>query len=317
MSTTAVKRNEAVRASKRFSRRQFLARAAATSTTVALTSGLELSAATPPTPPIVVFSKVYQELKLNFDDAASMTAEAELDGVDCPVRPGGEILPERATEELPKYHEKLRQNNLQMPLLTTAITSVATPYAESLLRTAKKLGIQYYRLGFIERQTDNKKQVTEVRSQLKELAAFNKELGLTGLLQNHSPAGHTTYLGADLTELSEVVADSDPARIGIAFDIAHALVVHGNDWRLHFERLKSHFRIAYIKDVALPREWVPFGQGAVGGSGYFKVLKTLGYQRPISLHIEFDWGKQAGKTRAALVQTLRDSRRVLKTWLAG
>ena len=98
-------------------------------------------------PPIVVFSKVYQELKLNFEDAASNTAEAGLDGIDCPVRPSGEILPERAGEDLPRFVEILRRNNLQLPLLTTAITSTSSPHAEAILRSAKKLGVLFYRLG--------------------------------------------------------------------------------------------------------------------------------------------------------------------------
>src|SRR6266478_2433332 len=92
-------------------------------------------------PPVVVFSKVYQTLNLSFAEAAAVTAEAGLDGVDCPVRPGGEIAPERAREELPRYAEALRRRNLELPLLTTAITSVASPQAEETLRTAKKLGV--------------------------------------------------------------------------------------------------------------------------------------------------------------------------------
>ena len=44
-------------------------------------------------PPLTVFSKVYQELKLSFEQAAALTADGGLDGIDCPVRGGGEIPP--------------------------------------------------------------------------------------------------------------------------------------------------------------------------------------------------------------------------------
>src|ERR1044071_5742478 len=57
--------------------------------------------------PIAVFSKIYQELKLGFEDAAAVTAAAGLDGIDCPVRAGGEILPQNAAEQLPQYAEIL------------------------------------------------------------------------------------------------------------------------------------------------------------------------------------------------------------------
>ena len=268
-------------------------------------------------PPIVVFSKVYQTLKLDFDAAAALTAEAGLDGIDCPVRPGGEILPERVTEDLPRYAEALRRRKLHMPLLTTAITSVSSSRAEEIVRTAKKQGTQFYRLGFIERQPDALagKQVREIKAQLKDLAALNKEVGIGAIVQNHSPAGRS-YMGGDLSDLYEIVKGFDPAQIGVAFDIGHALVVHGDDWRHHFDRLKSHLKVAYVKDVTRSGHWVPFGEGDVASTGYFNLLKQMGYHAPVSLHIEYDWtGGGKSKTRAGLVKALQESSRTLKRWL--
>jgi sugar phosphate isomerase/epimerase len=305
----------------RLSRRDFVARTLAASSSVALCGGsaLPVLAVGASASPIVVFSKVYQELKLSFDDAAAVTAEAGIDGIDCPVRPGGEVLPEQVTSELPRYAAALKKRGLQLPLLTTAITSVSSPCAEEILHTAKKLGVQYYRVGFITKQPDAPpgKQVNEFRAHLRELAALNKQVGIGAIVQNHSPAGQT-YVGGDLTELYEIVKDFDPAQVGVAFDIGHALVVHGDGWRQHFEKLKSHLKIAYVKDVKRGGRWVPFGQGDIGSTGYFKLLRHMSYQAPVSLHIEFDWtdGGKA-KTRAALVKAMQDSSRVLRRWLSA
>src|SRR6266849_3359794 len=137
------------------SRRSFLLKtAAASAAALCRPAFLSSLAAEKLAPPIAVFSKVYQTLKLDFEDAAALTAEAGLDGIDCPVRPGGEISPERAAEDLPRYAAALRQRSLQLPLLTTAITGVSSPHTEDILRAAKKLGVQFYRLGFTERQSD-------------------------------------------------------------------------------------------------------------------------------------------------------------------
>src|SRR5215469_18855257 len=106
------------------SRRHFIARALVASCAAPFSSACSGLSAQWVTPPIVVFSKVYQELKLDYDEAAAVTAEAGLNGVDCPVRPDGEITPERATEEMPRYVAALAKRGLQMPLITTAITSV-------------------------------------------------------------------------------------------------------------------------------------------------------------------------------------------------
>ena len=123
-------------------------------------------------PPVAVFSKVYQELKLTFEQSAEVTAEAGLDGIDCTVRAGGEVLPERAAEDMARYAEALRKNKVRMLLLTTGITGVSSPYAETILRTAKNLGVSYYRLGYWSHQAriSSEALVRTIRAQLKDLA---------------------------------------------------------------------------------------------------------------------------------------------------
>ena len=140
----------------RLSRRDFIARTVAASSTTALLGGgaLRSFAAEASAPPIVVFSKVYQELKLDFDEAAAVTAEAGIDGIDCPVRPGGEILPAHVAQQLPEYAAALKKRSLQVPLLTTGITGISSPGTEVILRTAKQVGVQFYRLGFVLRKPE-------------------------------------------------------------------------------------------------------------------------------------------------------------------
>jgi sugar phosphate isomerase/epimerase len=305
-----------------FSRRQFLAhtiRATAALASVGSLSVGSLAAQSAPALklPIVIFTKVYQPLKLSFEDSASLTAEAGLNGVDSPVRPGGEILPERASQDLSRYVEALQKHKLTLPLLTTAITDPSSPHAEEILRAAKKAGAQFYRTGFIDRTADQpaKKQITEVRSKLKDLAAMNKQIGIGAIFQNHSPAGRT-YLGGDLNELADIVADFDPNEIGVAFDIGHALKVHREAWREHFEKLKSHLKIVYIKDVNRQGAWVRFGEGEIGNVGYFKLLREIGYNAPVGMHIEFDWSnKGKNQTREVLLKALKESSTVLRGWL--
>lgn len=302
------------------SRRDFLVRTGVASAGLAFggQGGILCQGAEPSAVPIVVFTKVYQPLKLSFAQAAALTAEAGLDGVDSPVRPDGEVLPERAAEDLPAYVETLQKQGLRMPLLTTAIIGPATPHTESLLRTAKKLGVGHYRLGFMDRVKNGawEKQLREIKAQFRELAALNKEIGIGAVMQNHSPSGRT-YVGGDLDELWEVVSEFDPAQIGVAFDIGHALIVHGDGWRSRFEKLKSHLRTVYIKDAKRVGRWVRFGEGDIGGTGYFKLLKQIGYHAPISMHIEYDWlPKGEPETRSGLLKVLQENLRVLKGWLA-
>ena len=55
--------------------------------------------------PLIVFNKPFQ--KLNFEDTADVIAEVGWSGLECPVRAGGQILPENVEEELPLLVEEI------------------------------------------------------------------------------------------------------------------------------------------------------------------------------------------------------------------
>jgi sugar phosphate isomerase/epimerase len=270
-------------------------------------------------PPVAIFSKVYQEVPLDFDQSAEVTAEAGLDGVDCTVRDGGEISPAAAAQQMPRYAEALRRRGTGLLLLTTGIRGVASPHAAEILRTAKALGVRYYRLGYWSHRPGRSAAslLAEIAPSLKDLAAMNRELGLCGVYQNHSAGEDRSRrtAGCDLAELYAMVKDLDPDQIGVAFDLGHAILEHGDQWREHFQRLKPHLRVAYVKDVRPGAGFVPFGQGEFGRSGFFHLLAGMHYRAPLSLHIEFHWAARGEKSRPALVRALQESRRVLGQWL--
>jgi len=216
------------RSGAQLSRRDFLSQTGLGAAALCLGQGHASFAAGPNQIPIVLFSKAYQPLKLSFSEATRLTAEAGLAGIDPPVRPDGEILPEHVAEELPAYAAALGKAGLAIPLLTTAITGLATPQTEAVLRTARRVGVKFYRLGFMDRASGDQwpKQLRELRARLTDLAQLNQEIGIGAVIQNHSPSGRT-YVGGNVDELAEIVSGFDPSQIGVAFDIAHALKVHG------------------------------------------------------------------------------------------
>lgn len=266
-------------------------------------------------PPLAVFSKVYQEVKLSFEQSAEITAAAGLDGIDCAVRAGGEVLPEKAADDMPRYSELLQKRGAKMLLITTGIIGVSSPNAETILRTAKKLGISHYRIGYWKHTTgaDPKKLIDEVRSQLKDLAAMNRDVGICAMLQNHSQGkSKTGYAGGDLNEMHQIMEGMNPEHMGIAFDAGHALLTHGDEWPRHFEALKPWIKIAYVKDAKRGEEFVPFGKGEVNWPQYFGWLRQMNYRAPLSVHIEYEWSP---KDRDTLLKNLADCRRAVSQWL--
>jgi len=299
--------------SSRPSRRTFLASTAAAAAGVWALPGSTARAAEKPRYPILGFSKPFQNL--SFDQTADTVAQIGWDGIECPVRPGGQIEPERAAEELPKLIEELAKRGKTLGLLTTSITSPSQPHAESLLRLAAKLGIKRYRLGFVHYEPDRPipAQLAKLQAQLADLAKLNLELGLQAGFQNHSGA---TNVGAPAWDIWTVIKDLDPRAIGVCFDIGHATLEGGLSWPIDARLLAPRFSAVFVKDFHWQKrdgrwqaEWTPLGQGMVDRQ-FFTWLKTTDFAGPIVQHHEYDHGQGA-----PMIAKMRQDLAVLREWL--
>lgn len=286
---------------KNLSRRNFLVGAAAGAALAGIVPlPLPAQPAAARKRPLVVFSKAFQHL--NFDDTADLVAEVGWDGIECPVRKGGQVLPERVEEDLPKMVEALKKRGKVLAIATTDVRGV-TPLNEKVLRTAAKLGIRLYRLSYwrydLSRPIPD--QLNEIKAQLKDLVAMNKQIGVCGGIQNHSGTG---YVGGPVWDIHELIKDFDPAHLGVFFDIAHATVEGGYAWQAHAKLMEPRFKSIYLKDFFWQKgaknwaaKWCPFGQGMVNRA-FVEQLKTTPFAGPISHHVEFEIGKGAGMKAA-------------------
>ncbi|MDP1590743.1 MAG: hypothetical protein Q8M07_23515, partial [Prosthecobacter sp.] len=89
---------------------------------------------------------------LGYDDIAGLAAEMGVDGIEAPIRPkAGHITPEQVVDELPKFVEALKKQNLEMMIMTSGINEVsAEQRTEEVLRTAAKLGVKRFRMNYFK-----------------------------------------------------------------------------------------------------------------------------------------------------------------------
>src|SRR5438874_1157515 len=92
---------------------------------------------------VAIFSK--HLLFLKGDALPAGAAEIGFDGIDLAVRKGGHVEPERVREDLPKLVAAIRRHGMEVPMLTTDIADIETPYAEDILKSMSELGIHHYR----------------------------------------------------------------------------------------------------------------------------------------------------------------------------
>ncbi|MSU50064.1 MAG: sugar phosphate isomerase/epimerase [Opitutus sp.] len=245
-----------------------------------------------PAPTVIhVFSKPLHWM--SYADTAAMVKAAGYGGIDYTVRAAqGHVLPERVQEDLPRAIDAAHAAGLKVELITTKITSVRDQHAETVLKTAAKLGVKCYRTGNFN--YDAKLGVTgtheKLRPGLKELAALNASLGIHGAIQNH--AG--TRVGSALWDLHALLRDIDPRGLGVQYDIRHAVVEGGQSWPVALKLLAPWIRCTDMKDFKWEQapgkatiENVPIGEGVVPFDAYFKLVRELQIAGPMSVHLEY------------------------------
>lgn len=287
-------------------------------------SGLALSAPlmaaeTPKASPrntVCFFTKHLQGL--SYDDIASLGAEAGFNGVEAPIRPKGHIEPEKVVDELPKFIEALKKQNLEMTVMTSGINEVsAEQRTEEVLRTAAKLGVKRFRMNYYKYDLKQPiwDQLQAVRPKIKDLVALCKEIGIQPLFQNHSGKD---YFGAPVWDIFSIMREYPAQDFSFAFDILHATCEGGKSWPLEFNLVKDHIGAAYFKDYKWEgRKLVtcPLGEGQVDPA-YGQMLMKSGYSGPISLHLEYLEGNPKD---AAVLKSFREAHvrdfATLKGWL--
>ncbi|MEM9352323.1 MAG: sugar phosphate isomerase/epimerase family protein [Planctomycetota bacterium] len=259
---------------------------------------------------ICAFEKFLQDL--SFDELADTIQSLGFSGIEATVRNKGHIQPERVEEELPKMVEALQQRGLEVTIMTSDVLSPDQPLTEKVLRTAASLGIKRYRMGFYF--YDLKKPVMEqldaIRPAVKELAAMNREIGVSALYQNHSDA---KFVGATLWDLHRLLEGVSPDEIACAFDIRHTTIEAGLAWPILYDIMKPHIGALFVKDFqwkGKKAQHVPLGTGRVNPD-FFKTVQQDGFNKPISLHVEYlkKEGTQAN------IDALRRDMAVLQDWL--
>lgn len=263
--------------------------------------------------PICVFTKPFNSL--TFEQLAEKVAALGFDGIEAPVRAGGHIEPADVPDRLPELIQALSARQLRMTVMTTDINDPRDPLTETVLRTAAGLGVRHYRMKYF-RYDESKSitgQIDEWKAQLTDLAAMNKELGITAVYQNH--AGRNVF-GASIWDLHRALDGIAPQQVGVAYDIRHATVEGGMSWPVGFRLIQPHIQAVYVKDFvwgdSKPTN-VPLGRGRVSPE-FFRMFAEPGFAGPISLHEEYLDHRDPALVPKHLEAIDRDFQ-TLKSWL--
>ncbi len=258
---------------------------------------------------VAIFSKHLQFVK--GEELASTAAEIGFDSIDITVRKGGHIEPERVSQELPSLVAIIRKHGLEVPMVTTDITDMTTPYTEDILKTISDLGIRHYRWNNFKYagNTPIIAQLEALRPAVAKLAALNKRYQVCSMYHTHSGVD---LVGASFWDLHTLLDGMDPNAVGVNFDIGHATVEGGlGGWINNFRVTTDHMRGIAVKDFlwgkdkkgAWQPQWKPLGEGMVRLPEFFKMVATSGFNGPLQMHFEYELGTPA-ETKAFMKHDL-------------
>ncbi|MBI1764185.1 MAG: sugar phosphate isomerase/epimerase [Acidobacteria bacterium] len=222
-------------------------------------------------------------------------------GVDLTVRPGGHVLPERVTEDLPKAVATIRAAELSVPMITTGLVSASEPTAKPILSAAGKAGIPFLKPGYWKYQfSDVRQELAKFAAEFRGLVELAKQNGVQLGFHNHEG-----NLGGPLLDVVNTIDTLDAKSAGYYFDVRHAVVEGGGaGWKIAFNLIAPRLKMIAVKDFyweKTAKGWkiinCPLGAGMVDWQAYFKLLQQANFAGPISLHLEYEIG---GATKAAV-----------------
>ncbi|MFW5884030.1 MAG: sugar phosphate isomerase/epimerase family protein [bacterium] len=302
--------------------------------------------------PVALFSKHLGWLTI--DQLGPVASEIGLEAVQLSVRPGGHIDPERAATDLPRAVRTLQLAGVAVPSVVTALTDPADDLTRRVVGAISDAGVPIYRTGWYrvppgaDAQT-LRAEIDRARAGLAGFAKLSEELGVRACYENHAGA----FLGASPWQLWDLVRDLPPERIGLEFDLRHAMIEGWYTWQPALELLLPWVAMVLVKDFAWQRAdrgaagegatsdsgagpspgavpvSVPLGEGVVDFAWLFDRLDRAGYEGPVALHLEYevagrelqgapgsvDGAPRDAFTRAA-AQAIRADLGRLRAWLA-
>lgn len=275
---------------------------------------------------INVFSKHLQFL--GWEEMAQAAKAIGFDGVDLTVRKDGHVEPERAEQDLPKVAEIIRKAGLQLPMVTAGIIDTTSPYAESILRAMKSVGVKNYRWGNLK-YDDIKPipmQLENLKKEVAKLADLNRKYDACAMYHTHSG----NEVGASIWDLWEILKDLDNKHVSFNLDICHATIEGGlGAWIRSTQLVAPLTRGIAIKDFKWGQNakgvWAPvkcpLGEGMVNFPKFFTLLKAANFSGPVQMHFEYPLGGAESGAKKLTIEkekvfaAMKKDLAVLRGWL--
>jgi L-ribulose-5-phosphate 3-epimerase len=243
------------------------------------------------TPAVCLYSRVL--IRIAYLDLPMILQELGFDGVDLSVEPGGHVLPDKADYHLMPALEAFTGIGLDVPMITTGLTTLQDKDAEQVLGLASYIGVPFFRPGHwkFTGPPQIEMQLPLVQREVGGLAQLGRATKMVMGIQNYAEGTE----GAAVRDINRVIQPIDPRWVGYDFDVAYA-TMEGN--AAGFEALLMlalpRLKMVTVRDYkwdeppggARQAKACPLGEGVVDFARFFAALANARFAGPISLPVD-------------------------------
>jgi L-ribulose-5-phosphate 3-epimerase len=244
------------------------------------------------TPAVCLYSQLLS--KVPYDELGPVLKGLGVDGCDLSVQPGGHVLPEQSAVDLMRAVEAVTGVGLDIPVISTAYTSLADPTIRNVAGIAGEMGVPVLKAGHWKYPpgTEIEARLSEVQRDLSGLASLTRAVNMS--LAIHNLAGEN--FGAAVWDTNMIIRGTDPRTVGYDFDICSATAEGGlGGWsiaqRLALPRLKMVTARDFVwsKDAAGVWKFTPcpLGEGMVDWPKFFGMLARAKFAGPVSIQMDY------------------------------
>ncbi len=243
------------------------------------------------TPAVCLYSRVL--IQIGYIDLPMIVQGLGFDGVDLSVEHGGHVLPEKADYNLMPALEAFTGIGLDVPMITTGLTTLQDPDAEQVLGLATYIGVPFYRPGHwkFTGSAQIEMQLPFVQRDIAGLAQLGRATKMAMGIHNYLDGGE----GAAVADIDRVIRPIDPQWVGYDFDVAYAILEgRGAGFEGPLAVALPRLKMVTLRDFKWEERSAPgaghrpcpLGDGVVDFARFFAALAKARFAGPITLPVD-------------------------------
>jgi sugar phosphate isomerase/epimerase len=243
------------------------------------------------TPAVCLYSQLL--IKVPYDELGPVLRGLGVDGCDLSVQAGGHVNPESSVD-LMRAVEAVTGVGLDVPVITTAYTSLADPTIRNVAGIAGEMGVPVFKAGHWKYTagTEIEARLAEVQRDLAGLASLARAVNMALAIQNL--AGEN--VGEAVWDVNMMIRGTDVRTVGYDFDIGSATAEGGlGGWSIALRLALPRLKMVTARDFTWSKDatgiWkmtpCPLGEGMVQWPRFFAMLARARFAGPVSIQMDY------------------------------